>query len=281
MLSSLQERTGESDRIGAIRGSGQANILTVEYFLFYLQLARESVVSRDILWHAILKRKSPSSSVFPKTLSTRIRQSGVVAVLVIDRSEHAVPLAKTLIENGIDSMELTLRTPAALDALKAILAEVPDMLAGVGTILTINQVQEVAAAGAGFGVSPGMNRKVVLAARAAGLPFAPGIATPSELENAISAGCRMVKFFPAEAIGGIPYLKSIANPYEHLGIEYIPLGGVNTTNLASYLREPLIAALGGSWIAPRKLIQSENWRAIASNATEARYLIDQARREDS
>lgn len=219
--------------------------------------------------------------MFPKTLSTRIRQSGVVAVLVIDRPEHAVPLAKTLIENGIDSMELTLRTPAALDALKAILAEVPNMLAGVGTILTADQVQEVAAVGADFGVSPGMNHQVVLAARAAGLPFAPGIATPSELENAIAAGCRMVKFFPAEAMGGMPYLKSIANPYEHLGIEYIPLGGVNTANLASYLREPLIAALGGSWIAPRKLIQSENWRAIASNAKEARYLIDQARGEDS
>ena len=215
--------------------------------------------------------------MFPDTLSTRIRQSGVVAVLVVDRPEHAVPLAETLIENGIDSMELTLRTPAALDALKAILAEVPDMLAGVGTILTTDQVQEVAEAGADFGVSPGMNRQVVLSAREAGLPFAPGIATPSELENAIAVGCRNVKFFPAEAMGGMPYLKSMASPYEHLGIEYIPLGGVNTANLASYLREPIIAALGGSWIAPRKLIQSENWSAIASNAGEARRLIDESR----
>ena len=216
-------------------------------------------------------------SLFPETLRSRIRRSGVVAVLVVDRLEHAVPLATTLIENGIDSMELTLRTPAAIGALKAIRVEVPEMLAGVGTILTTDQVHEVAQAGAEFGVAPGMSRPVVRAAGAVGLPFAPGVATPSELGNAIAAGCRMVKFFPAEAMGGMPYLKSMANPYEHLGIDYIPLGGINTANLASYLRESFIAALGGSWIAPRTLIQSENWSAIASNAREARRLIDETR----
>lgn len=221
----------------------------------------------------------PSS--FPEALGSRIQQSGVIAVLVVDRLEHAVPLAITLFESGIRAMELTLRTPAAIGVLKAIRAEVPEMLAGVGTILTTDQVHEVAEAGAEFGVAPGMNLRVVRAAVEAGLPFAPGIATPSELESAIAAGCRMVKFFPAEAMGGMPYLKSMANPYEHLGIDYIPLGGVNTANLASYLQEPFIAALGGSWIAPRKLIQSENWSAIATNAREARRLIDETRAKGS
>jgi 2-dehydro-3-deoxyphosphogluconate aldolase/(4S)-4-hydroxy-2-oxoglutarate aldolase len=218
-----------------------------------------------------------SQHLFPDSMSLKLRQSGVVAVLVIDDPDHAAPLAKTLFENGIGAMELTLRTPAAVAALKAVRAEVPEMLAGIGTILTPDQVREVADAGAEFGVSPGMNPRVVRAAREIGLPFAPGIATPSELENAIEEGCRTVKFFPAATLGGVPHLKSMASPYAHLGIQYIPLGGVNLGNLAAYLGEDSVPAVGGSWIATRNLINDENWKEIAANASEARRAVDDIR----
>jgi 2-dehydro-3-deoxyphosphogluconate aldolase/(4S)-4-hydroxy-2-oxoglutarate aldolase len=139
----------------------------------------------------------------------RVQRCGVIAVLIVDQAQDAIPLAQALLAGGIDAMELTLRTPAALDALRRIKAEVPKMLVGAGTVLTPEQVSEVAAAGADFAVSPGMNPRVVLAARELGLPFAPGIATPSDIEQAIECGCKLLKFFPAEPLGGLSYLKAI------------------------------------------------------------------------
>lgn len=202
---------------------------------------------------------------------------GVIAVLVIDEARHAVPLARALHEGGIDVMELTLRTPAALDALRLIRSEVPEMLAGIGTILTPQQVSEVHDAGAAFGVAPGTNRRVIEEAFRVGLPFGPGIATPSELETALELGCRDVKFFPAEPSGGLKYLKSLAAPYAHLGVRYVPLGGVSLTNLSDYLADPSILAVGGSWLAPRHLIAAEDWQTVRRNATEARTLADRTR----
>ena len=174
-------------------------------------------------------------------------------------------------------MELTLRTPAALDSLIRINEQVPEMLAGVGTVLTTQQVEDIVNAGAAFGVAPGLNEDVVRKAQELGLPFAPGIATPSELEKAVSMGCREVKFFPAEAMGGLKYLRSCGAPYKHLGIRYIPLGGLNAGNMSDYLKEPTVVALGGSWIAKRELIQNQDWKTITQNAAEARKLADQAR----
>jgi len=217
------------------------------------------------------------NSMFPESIGEKVYRCGVIAVLVIDKVEHAVPLAKTLLGNGIGAMELTLRTPAAMGALEAVRKEVPDMLAGIGTLLTPEQVKDVANAGAQFGVSPGFNRRVVRAAKEAGLPFAPGIATPTDLEAAIEEGCTTVKYFPAETMGGIPHLKSMGAPYAHLGIKYIPLGGVNLDNLSTYLSEFIIPAVGGSWIAPRGLIQNEEWGVIAANAAEVRQAIDKIR----
>ena len=124
-------------------------------------------------------------------------------------------------------------------------------------------------AGAAFGVAPGMNPRVVHAARDAGLPFAPGIATPSDIEQALECDCRLLKFFSAEPMGGISYLKSIAAPYAHLNLRYIPLGGIDASHLDRYLAEPLIQAIGGSWIAPRELIQKHDWQTIGERAREA------------
>ena len=185
-------------------------------------------------------------SQFPDNVLTTIRDTAVVAVLVIDEVKHAVPLARALLEGGVGAMALTLRTPAAIDALRAVVADVPEMLPGIGTILTPQQIVQVKEAGAAFGVAPGLNRRVVEAAKSVNLPFAPGVATPSDLEAALERGCRDVKFFPAEPSGGLPYLKSMAAPYAHLGVSFIPLGGLKTENLAQYLRSPLVAAVGGS-----------------------------------
>ena len=208
---------------------------------------------------------------FSKELRASLREAAVIAVLVIDNPDDATPLANALLRGGITAIELTLRTQAALEALEKI-RETPGLLAGVGTILSTEQVRAVKDRGAPYGVSPGLNLSVVAAAQEADLPFAPGIMTPSELEAAYEKGCRVVKLFPSEAAGGLPYLKDINGPYAHLGIEYIPLGGVSAANLQKYLEEPSVLAVGGSWLAPRKLIQAKDWDTISRNCEEARKI---------
>ncbi|MDO4858625.1 MAG: bifunctional 4-hydroxy-2-oxoglutarate aldolase/2-dehydro-3-deoxy-phosphogluconate aldolase [Thermoguttaceae bacterium] len=213
-------------------------------------------------------------SQFTDEALAQIQACGAIAVLVIDDAANAVPTAKALMDGGINAIELTLRTPAALDALANIRREIPEMLAGVGTILTPEQVQKVAEAKAAFGVAPGLNEKVVLAAQAAGLPFAPGIMTPSEIEKAVELGCRELKLFPAEPCGGMKYLKSVSAPYAHLGLKYLPLGGLSLENIGPYVESPLLLALGGSWIAKRDLIQKQDWATIRANAQATREKID-------
>lgn len=220
---------------------------------------------------------SAMQSLFADDLLRRLERSGVVAVLVVDEVRHAVPLARALLAGGVEVMELTLRTPAALEALAAIRGEVPQMLAGIGTILNPVQARAAAAAGAAFGVAPGMNPRVISAAQEAGLPFAPGIATPSEMESALELGCRELKFFPAESMGGVAYLKNIYAPYAHLGVRFMPLGGLKATNIETYLKEPFTLALGGSWIATRDLIRAAAWDQITNNAAEARQIVDRVR----
>jgi 2-dehydro-3-deoxyphosphogluconate aldolase/(4S)-4-hydroxy-2-oxoglutarate aldolase len=216
---------------------------------------------------------------FPTDLQQKIEASGVIAVLVIDKVEHAVPVARALLDGGISVMELTLRTPVAIDAVRAIRNDLPEMLAGVGTVISPNQVATVAQAGAAFAVSPGFNRRVIEAAIAAGMPFAPGITTPTDIESALEYGCLLLKFFPAENSGGMDMLKSMAAPYNHLGLKYIPLGGLNVRNMVSYLESPLVAGLGGSWLAPRDLIMGEQWGQIRENARTASDLVIQLRPE--
>lgn len=216
-------------------------------------------------------------TITPPLTVNKIKEAGIIAVLVIDDVKDAVPAAQTLIENGIRGMELTLRTDTALESLKAIIKAVPEMFAGVGTILTKTQVLQVKDAGAAFGVSPGYNREVVDMASEIGLPFAPGVATPSEIEGALSQGCKILKYFHAEGMGGLEYLKGINAPYKHLGLQYIPLGGVSPANLRQYLEAREIIAVGGSWIAPQDLIKAKNWGAIAKNAKEASAVLRQVR----
>ena len=207
--------------------------------------------------------------MFSKTLVQKLQKSSIIAVLVIDSEEDAVLLARALLRGGITAIELTLRTQAAHGALKRILSEVPEMLAGIGTVLTVEQVQAVKDLGAAFGVAPGFNEKVVRAAQSLSLPFAPGIMTASELEAAHSLDCTVMKIFPVEPVGGLDYLVNLNNPYAHLGIKFIPLGGVSPENLQRYLESPIVLAVGGSWLAPRKLIQEKAWDEISRNCEKA------------
>ena len=213
---------------------------------------------------------------FPKEILQRLEKTGVVAGFSVENATLAVPLARALLAGGIDAIELTLRTDAGMEAVKAICAEVPEMLVGVGTILRPEQATEVAAAGADFGVAPGLNPRVISTAKEIGLPYAPGICTPSDLETAIELGCRFVKFFPAEASGGVPYLRSMSAPYKHLGIKYFPLGGLNAENMIEYLKEPNVIVVGGSWIVKNNLVAAEDWAAITSRAREVGSILEES-----
>ena len=214
--------------------------------------------------------------LFPEEIIQRLEKGGVVAGFSVEKLEHAVPMTQALLAGGIDAIELTLRTPAAMEALKVICAEVPEMLVGVGTILTPETAVAVKEAGADFGVSPGMNPRVIRAAQEVDLPFAPGISTPSDLEAAIELGCRFVKFFPAEAAGGVAYLRSMSAPYKHLGIKYFPLGGLNAENMLDYLKEDNVPTIGGSWIVQKDLVVNEDWTGLTARAAEVRQLLDQS-----
>jgi 2-dehydro-3-deoxyphosphogluconate aldolase/(4S)-4-hydroxy-2-oxoglutarate aldolase len=217
------------------------------------------------------------SPAFPPSLRTRIQNTGVIATVTLDDPDTATPLARALCEGGVDCIELTLRTDEALEALKRMCAEVPEALVGAGTVLTPQQVHACIAAGAAFGVAPGTNPRVVQEAQRAGLPFAPGVCTPSDVERALELDCTLLKFFPCEACGGLPYLRGMAAPFAHLGVQFIPLGGIDEHNSAIYLGDSLIAAIGGSWLAPKNLIQQHDWSAITTRARAIRELIDRTR----
>lgn len=211
-----------------------------------------------------------STDMFPEALVERMARCGNVAVAVVEDPKAAVPLARALLAGGVGTIELTFRTPRALEALRSIATEVPEMLVGAGTVLTRDQLRDAAAAGAAFAVAPGFNPDIVRAAADIGLPFAPGVMTPSEIEGAYALGCtRLLKFFPASVAGGLSGLRTLAAPYRHLGLRFLPLGGLKRENTAEWLSEPLVAACGGSWIAPASLIEKGDWEGVRRNAAAA------------
>ena len=219
----------------------------------------------------------PAQVVFREEVAGRIRSSGVIAVVILERLESAVPLARALLDGGIGVIELTLRTPAAIPAIARLTKEVPEMMVGAGTVLNPTDLQAAVDAGAAFGVSPGVSHVVLDAAARAGFSFAPGVATPTDIETALEHGCRMLKFFPAEQIGGLSYFNAVTAPYEHLGIQYIPLGGLNEEKLPIYLNRPSVAAIGGTWIASANLIASAHWTKITSLALQASEAVRKQR----
>lgn len=199
----------------------------------------------------------------------RILAKRIVPVVVLDDAAHAEPLAEALLAGGLDIMEITFRTAAAEESIRRIAARFPEILLGAGTLLDVDQVKRARDAGAIFGLAPGLNPDTIAAAAAAGLQFSPGVMTPGEVERALSLGCKLLKFFPAEAAGGVAMLKALAGPYAHTGVKFIPTGGVSSGNLADYLKLPVVAAIGGSWMVDKKLVNAGNWAEITRLTREA------------
>lgn len=200
-----------------------------------------------------------------------IRSYGLIPVIKIDDAEKAVPLAKALCDGGLPAAEVTFRTAAAKDAIAKMSAAFPDMLIGAGTVLTTAQVDEAVAAGAKFIVSPGLNPKVVRYCLDKEIPILPGCATPSDMEQAIELGLSVVKFFPAEANGGLKSIKAMSAPYTQL--RFMPTGGVNEQNLGDYLAFPKIIACGGSFMVNDALIQAGDFAAITELTRKAVSIV--------
>ncbi|MEM0987858.1 MAG: bifunctional 4-hydroxy-2-oxoglutarate aldolase/2-dehydro-3-deoxy-phosphogluconate aldolase [Pseudomonadota bacterium] len=194
----------------------------------------------------------------------------VIPVLTIEDAVDAVPLGEALVAGGLPVLEVTLRTPAALEAIARIRSEVAGAVVGAGTLRSAQDVHKAAKVGAMFGVSPGFSPAVMATAAKAGLPMLPGVATPSEAMAAAELGCEILKFFPAEANGGIPVLKAWAAPLA--GLKFCPTGGIDAANAADYLALPTVVCVGGSWVAPKAMVTAGDWGGIEALAHDAASL---------
>jgi 2-dehydro-3-deoxyphosphogluconate aldolase/(4S)-4-hydroxy-2-oxoglutarate aldolase len=199
-----------------------------------------------------------------------MRVGPVIPVIVIDEAVHAVPLAKALVAGGVRVLEVTLRTPVALEAVRAIAREVTDAIVGVGTISRVEDFQQAIDAGAGFGVSPGLTPELIDAARASSLPLLPGVMTPSEIIAARAAGFVALKLFPAQQAGGIAMLKALSGPFPD--VTFCPTGGVTAANAPAFLALPNVGCVGGSWLTPRDAVKAAEWGRITTLALEASRL---------
>lgn len=205
---------------------------------------------------------STARTIRQDALRALLKQALVVPVLTIDRVEDAVPLARALVAGGVRTLEITLRTEAALAAARAVIAEVPDAIVGLGTVLSPRDFETAQAIGARFTVSPGATRELLDAAAASDLPLLPGVATASELMQARERGFDVLKFFPAEQAGGIAMLRAWAGPFPDL--KFCPTGGIGEGNAANWLAEPMVLAVGGSWICPSSAVRSADWAGITA-----------------
>ena len=203
----------------------------------------------------------------PATLEAILTVAPVVPVLIVDDWRSAVPLARALVAGGLPAIEITLRTPAALEAIRAVAAEVDGAFAGAGTVLTPEQLRQAEAAGAKFAVSPGSSPALLDAAGDAALPLLPGAASATEAMALLERGYAIQKFFPAGPAGGVAYLKALASPLP--GVRFCPTGGVGAENAPAYLALPNVICVGGSWVAPKDAVASGDWSRIERLAREA------------
>lgn len=201
----------------------------------------------------------------------RLAQSGVVPVVVLEDAKDAVPTAKAMLAGGIDVMEITFRTAAAADSIKAVAQECPDMVVGAGTAINLEQCKLAVECGAKFIVSPGYDEETVAWCCDNGIPVTPGCVTPTEIMMALKHGLKVLKFFPANVYGGLSAIKSLAGPFG--GVKFIPTGGVNAQNLAEFISSPYIHAVGGSWICPKADIAAGNFDKITALCKEARKTL--------
>lgn len=208
----------------------------------------------------------------------QIGKLGVVPVVAIEDAADAPRLGQALMAGGLPCAEITFRTAAAESAIRAMATEYPDMLVGAGTVLTVNQAERALSAGAKFIVTPGFDAAVVDWCLSHELPITPGVMTPTEINLALNKGLKVLKFFPAEAAGGIKTLKAIGGPY--VGVSFIPTGGIGVHNLADYLRLPMVHACGGSWLVKKQLIAEGEFKQIEKLTAAAVKLVQEIRGEN-
>lgn len=206
------------------------------------------------------------------TTLEKLKELKVIPVIAIDRAEDIVPLGKALSENGLPAAEITFRSDAAVEAIRLLREAQPDMLIGAGTILNKEQAMAAKEAGATFIVSPGFNPNTVKACQEMGIDIVPGVNNPSTVEAALEMGLKTLKFFPAEASGGIAMVKSLLAPYTD--IELMPTGGINSKNINDYLAIPRVIACGGTWMVDKKLIDEGKWDEIGRLTREAVELVN-------
>jgi 2-dehydro-3-deoxyphosphogluconate aldolase/(4S)-4-hydroxy-2-oxoglutarate aldolase len=193
----------------------------------------------------------------------------ILPVIVIDDARQAVPLAEAFLAGGLRQLEVTFRTAAAADAIRAIRTALPEMLIGAGTLLTPDQARAAIDAGAQYGLAPGLDEAIVKLFADARVPYMPGVMTPTEIGRAAQLGCRSIKFFPAENAGGAPALKSMLAPFKAYNLEICPTGGISLQNMRTYLAIPEVITVGGSWLATQKMIAESNWALITRTTQEA------------
>jgi len=200
-------------------------------------------------------------------LHERIRAIGVIPVIKLERAHDARPLGRALLEGGLPVAEVTFRTTAAPEAIRLLREEFPDLLVGAGTVLTTAQADAALASGASFAVTPGFNPRVVDHCLAKGLPIVPGVNSPSQVEQGLERGLALLKFFPAEASGGVKMLKALHGPYAE--VSFMPTGGLEPAHLASYLALPYVAAVGGSWMVKEELLAAGRFAEVKALCAEA------------
>lgn len=212
------------------------------------------------------------------TVLDRVAQHGVVPVIAIEKLDAAIPLADALLAGGLPVIEITFRTAAAAEVIRKLAQERPQLLVGAGTVLTAENLAAAQAAGAAFAVAPGLNPQIVQRAHAMNLPFVPGVATPSDVEQGLALGCRLLKFFPAGALGGVPMIEALSAPYQHTGVRFLPTGGVSADNLESYLKLATVAAVGGTWLAKKDDLAAGKWDEIRERCQAAQSIVNRVRR---
>ena len=206
----------------------------------------------------------------------RMKRCGIVPVVVLENAEDAVDTARAMLRGGVDVMEITFRTAAAPESIRRVAREVPDMLVGAGTVVTLDQCMQAIACGAKFIVSPGFDEEVVAWCCENQIPVTPGCVTPTEIMAALKFDLKVLKFFPANVYGGLNALKSLAGPFG--GVKFIPTGGVGPANLADFAASPTIHAVGGSWVCPKGDITAHNYEKIETLCREAREVIEATRK---
>jgi 2-dehydro-3-deoxyphosphogluconate aldolase/(4S)-4-hydroxy-2-oxoglutarate aldolase len=208
-------------------------------------------------------------------ITERVQQIGIIPVVSIPKLDHALPLAEALLEGGLACAEITFRTAAAAEAIAQIRSHFPDILLGAGTVLKIEQAETAISAGAQFIVSPGTNPMVVDHCLSKGVTIFPGVCTPTEIEMALAKGVDVLKFFPAEPMGGVKFLQAVCAPYRQ--VRFIPTGGIDVKNIGQYLALPQVLACGGSWMVKPELFEAGDFAKVKQLASEAVALVRELR----